>query len=240
MAEVPSSANLSMMYNVNEELKLTCLLGNSKEWNLYLKKASTNHLGDFLCSIKCRENQETSSLLLPVITHVIHSESECKEKLCATLYNHLFGQEEYLIDSTILLLGCPDGLIHAIPLKSVTFRSRVICDLHQPVRYLCASSIFERTKKDAVIFIGMHGKVAVFLSSKEKNVCAVVYRELQIASPIISVCVNGSKIVLSTGNDILYYELKSMDSKNSDIHFVKTTLGICGVTEVSWLSGVVV
>ncbi len=107
--------------------------------------------------------------------------------ICDVLYSYLFGYENLLSKSSILLYGWICGCILAVPLVrlAISDSSTVICCLEQTVMSISAftvGSLCDTIGHNSLMFVGSLGNVVLFVAHGSH----VKHYELLVPGPILS------------------------------------------------------
>jgi hypothetical protein len=129
-------------------------------------------------------------------------------QLSIELFTHLFGNEDALVRSMVVVYGCRCGLVFGCSLKKSSANQHLLCDLEQPVLSiyplsLCSNSFVH----DTLLIIGTYGKVVLFKSNPSSN---VTVQELLFSDCIqSSLLIEHYGLLLSTLTSVQFICLKS-------------------------------
>lgn len=114
-------------------------------------------------------------------------EDTCVVSLTRELFSYLFGCEETLSQSLVIVYGCQCGLVFGCSLKKIpnsskTNQQKQICCINQPILSIHALSFSDEFVNNGVLFIGRLGKIILIKSS----LSSVSTQEVVVGGPILS------------------------------------------------------
>ena len=141
--------------------------------------------------------QSSSHLPLPFMVITCGSEGidEGVARIDEVLYAYLFGHEDALSKSLIVLYGWVCGCVLACSLKRCPSESRVMCSLDQAVVSVYSFRVGVVPHGDphnALLFIGSAGKVVVFVSHESQ----VLHHQVLVSGPVLSTLISHDSAAL--------------------------------------------
>ncbi|XP_014669397.1 PREDICTED: uncharacterized protein LOC106810531 isoform X2 [Priapulus caudatus] len=213
-----SDADVS--YDLGAELRVTCTVTKS-EFRLRIHDGGGSRVTRASVRYAAGYDDEGDDPPAPALALLT-------DKMCGPLYNELCGRDGNLLGERVILVGCPDGVVHGV--RARTGDARVVCDLGEAVVHISAVSVSGAPEHDVVVAIGKRGKMAAFAWRASR----VVYEEMLVAAPVLAACVRMCKVVVSTGDDLFCYELSF--SHEDALKVAEHDLKIYGVQDVTWVS----
>ena len=146
--------------------------------------------------------------LIPNLLVTCDSKSICQDQdvvvgLNNVLYAYLFGHENLLSGSVIVLYGGECGCVLAVSLTRPStghsnHHSQIVCSLDQPIVSIHSSIIGSHTSAhNVLLFVGSSGKLILFIADKNN----VKHYELLLSSPVLSTLIVQGVCLLYTSLD---------------------------------------
>ncbi|XP_074518627.1 Fanconi anemia core complex-associated protein 100 [Halichoeres trimaculatus] len=144
-------------------------------------------------------------------THLSSSSSTNSVSLEHVLFKLLFGIDAALAKSPVILCGLPDGRLCFLPLYPSGTGLRVLHSLEQPVIFMGAASVEERTgHAQCLVAVGEEGRVVLMGVNKggaEGGGYTAGFTEGCVPGPVVCGCVEENCLYYSTVSDLLALDL---------------------------------
>ena len=148
------------------------------------------------------------------------------------LYNDLYAVHFNHLDSSIILVGLPNGHVYATPLKSTTEGPKLIYNLEEAVVAIFPVCFEEEMSElqivisrgvsnrgnNCLLMVGSGGKIAYIFRDSHKT--ELVFKEVFVPSQIVCCCLVQSTLLLGTRTELQVIRMAEIQ-KASNLQYVQ-------------------
>ena len=190
-------------------------------------------------------------------SHTLTTSSSAVSSMSKELYNILFGMDTNLMESCVLLILTPSGLVQYLTLKNILggfdgspggATCQVLYDLEQPAMaammmelhaekeeermMMMMMTVAETERLEGLALVGSEGRVVLITKGTAKDF-GVSYRECFVPGPVVGTCSVQHWILHSTGRELFRTDLSALWRGGAPMRSLSEPLGYGGILSLA-------